>query len=197
MATLQKQGKTWYVLFRQGGRQFKRSLRTSSKRLAEKMKMQIEDDLTAGTFNLNQYTSKQHIRLTDFLKEAKSYSSSNKSPSTAERENRVFGNFENYFPQRIVISIKSSDIGAYKQYLQKGFTFHNMRDTYASWLVQNGINLKIIQELLGHEDIKTTLVYAHLAPDSRMQAIRVIDKLMPGEKSSMTVLPFASGKPGN
>ncbi len=58
------------------------------------------------------------------------------------------------------------------------FTFHNLRDTYASWLVQNGVSLKIIQELLGHESIQTTLVYAHLAPDSRFQAVRVIDGLL-------------------
>jgi len=69
----------------------------------------------------------------------------------------------------------------FRKYADKlGFheiTFHNLRDTYASWLVQNGLNLKIIQELLGHDSIQTTLIYAHLAPDSKFKVIEIFDRL--------------------
>jgi integrase len=60
----------------------------------------------------------------------------------------------------------------------KNFTFHNLRDTYASWLVQKGINLKVIQELLGHDAIQTTMIYAHLAPGDKRQAAIVIGRMM-------------------
>ncbi|MFE3197201.1 tyrosine-type recombinase/integrase [Embleya sp. NPDC059237] len=43
---------------------------------------------------------------------------------------------------------------------------HVMRHTCASWLVQEGVSLYVVQHLLGHESHTTTQRYAHLAPDA-------------------------------
>ncbi len=43
-----------------------------------------------------------------------------------------------------------------------GATAHTLRHTHASRLIQNGLNLYEIKEVLGHSDIKTTMRYAHL-----------------------------------
>jgi len=43
--------------------------------------------------------------------------------------------------------------------------WHALRHTFASHFVMNGGNILTLQKILGHADIKMTLLYAHLAPD--------------------------------
>lgn len=43
---------------------------------------------------------------------------------------------------------------------------HILRHTCASWMVQDGVSIMFVQKWLGHTNIQTTMVYAHLAPDT-------------------------------
>jgi integrase len=57
---------------------------------------------------------------------------------------------------------------------------HDTRHTCASWLIQQGIPLPVVQKHLGHEDIKTTVgVYGHLDRRSAQAAADVMGTLLP------------------
>jgi len=48
---------------------------------------------------------------------------------------------------------------------------HTLRHTFASHLVMNGVDLPTVKKLMGHSDIQTTMIYAHLAPDHLEKAV--------------------------
>jgi site-specific recombinase XerD len=50
-------------------------------------------------------------------------------------------------------------------------TWHIFRHTYISRLVMAGVDLRTVQELAGHKDIKMTTRYAHLAPSHKLAAV--------------------------
>lgn len=57
-------------------------------------------------------------------------------------------------------------------------TFHSLRHTFASMLVENGTDLYTVKELLGHSDFKMTARYAHLGQNTLQEAVNRLDKSM-------------------
>lgn len=56
------------------------------------------------------------------------------------------------------------------------FRFHDLRHTFATRLVQNGVDLYKVKELLGHKTITMTMRYAHHYPESLRSSVEVLDK---------------------
>jgi site-specific recombinase XerD len=54
--------------------------------------------------------------------------------------------------------------------------FHTLRHTYASWLVEDGTDLYVVQKLLGHSTLAMTERYAHLGESKLQNAVKSLEK---------------------
>ncbi len=75
-------------------------------------------------------------------------------------------------------SVRKAFDNALKRAKIADFRFHDLRHTFASHLVQSGIDLNTVRELLGHASLKMTIRYAHLSPNHKKQAVDILSRQM-------------------
>jgi site-specific recombinase XerD len=77
---------------------------------------------------------------------------------------------------RKVRSVKEGFKNALKKAGIEDFRFHDLRHTFASRLVQMGVDLYVVKELLNHSSITVTQRYAHLRLENVKRAVEMLEK---------------------
>ena len=73
------------------------------------------------------------------------------------------------------VDIKKSFTAAIKKANISNFRFHDLRHTVATRLVEKGVDLLVVMELLGHSKIETTMRYSHPTPKRKTDAIAILN----------------------
>lgn len=62
--------------------------------------------------------------------------------------------------------------------IKKQASVHTLRHSYATHLLDGGVDIRTIQGILGHNSLETTVIYAHLSEETKSRAMPVVDNLM-------------------
>lgn len=90
-------------------------------------------------------------------------------------EGRAGGDFDSRYSQRgVQWAVKQAQKQAG---ILKEMTVHTLRHTYATHLLEEGLDILSIKDLLGHECIDTTMVYLHVAQSGRVKPFSPLEKL--------------------
>lgn len=90
--------------------------------------------------------------------------------------------FESSFERGKFLSASTLDKivknSAKKADIKKKISFHTLRHSFATHLLEQGVNIKMIQRFLGHSSIKTTMVYLHIANIEPSSVVSPFDNLV-------------------
>jgi len=62
--------------------------------------------------------------------------------------------------------------------ITKRVTTHTLRHSFATHLLEVGTNIRVVQKLLGHADVKTTEIYTHVLQSNLSAVVSPFDKLL-------------------
>jgi len=65
--------------------------------------------------------------------------------------------------------------------IKKRVSVHTLRHSYATHLLEAGVNIRRMQQYLRHRSLNTTMIYLHLTTQGHQNAYHIINELMKGD----------------
>jgi integron integrase len=78
---------------------------------------------------------------------------------------------------------KAVKVAADRAGITKRVSCHTFRHCFATHLLENGVNIRVVQELMGHADVKTTEIYTHVMRKDLTAVVSPLDHLVREQKS--------------
>lgn len=137
--------------------------------------------------------SKRHIPMLDYVREAFKMERQNQEEIGIESTAVVdgyrgfifvnrFGNVQhqgtlNKAIYRIIRDCNAKQIDSGRELLLPHFSCHSLRHTFATRMCEKGVNIKVIQDVMGHTDIATTMnIYTDATSDMKNQAFKLLNE---------------------
>src|SRR6266699_3561022 len=137
-----------------------------------KLLEEVEDEVRRK-MRLHHYSIHTERSYTDWIKRYIGFHGMSCREDLADGERKI----EAFLSELAVVN-KAIKVAARKAGLTKVVSAHTFRHSFATHLLQRGTDIRTIQALLGHQDVRTTMIYTHILQQGGRGVPSPLDDLM-------------------